>query len=78
MKTSHKVMKAVGSLCILAAIVDVGVGIHSVEKHNAVARTYWDRETLYDGPWLPIEFGLLVVGFSLIKCDEEALPVPTK
>lgn len=47
------------AVLFMAALVDIGIGIHSVAEHNAHAVTYWDRETLYDGPWLPIEFILL-------------------
>jgi len=62
--------KILGVVCFLAALVDFGIGIHAVNKHNAAVKDYWSQEDLCDGPWLPIEFLLLGVGVISFKAGD--------
>lgn len=55
----------------VAAIMDIGVGWHAINVHNSMVTSYWGRWTFYDGPWIPVEFGLLIVG-RLIIPEREA------
>lgn len=66
----HTIRIVLCCLLFFAAIVDVGIGFYSVSKHNAHAASYWDRENMYDGPWMPLEFILLGAAVVIKKWDE--------
>jgi hypothetical protein len=58
--------------CFMCAIATICTGVYQVNKFNEAVDArggyHFEKETMYDGPWLPIEFGFLalavVVGHS--------------
>lgn len=60
--------KAASAVCFTGAVLSLAVGTWKTEKIRATTDHF---ATLYDGPWLPVEFGLLFAG---VVCFRESDP----
>lgn len=63
----RKIVKLIGALFFAAAMGIMAWGVHVTNVRRATVDHF---ATLYDGPWLPLEFLFLGVGVLLIKSVE--------